>query len=132
MNRYNDIYDGIFQMLKDMCESIALPTGKNAFPAFLYSAVITASTVVLTVLKAPVTFRWQGGLIATLLLGVLALEEKKGIDEVSRLYRTARARLKAAQKRATRPSPNVQAPRGTNPGDPDVVSDTGTEGPDAS
>lgn len=120
----DNLLDIFFQMLRDIVESITLPTGKNLLPSFFYALAITLAALASKLAGFPVTFvDWRGGAIATVALGVLVFIERRGMDEVSRLYRVAKSRAATAAKRAKGPSPAVEAPGGLNPGDPELPED---------
>lgn len=122
----DNLLDIFFQMLKDVIESITLPTGANLLPSFFYALAILVATVLGTLFDWPiVVVSWQGAAIATLALGVLVFIERRGMDEVSRLYRAAKSRIDTAKKGTTRPSPALQAEGGTNPGDEDDTASGG-------
>lgn len=126
-----EFLDAFFEMVKDLIESISLPTGKGALPATGYCLLITICSAISRLLLNKSAFRWEGGLVATLLFAALALSEKGSLDEVSRLYRAAQSRVKAPKAGPARPNPDVEAPRGANPGDADYIPHTGSDSQDA-
>lgn len=113
----DDVLDLFFETLKNCIESITLPTGSNLVPTFIYSFVIFVASVV-SRLSGHITFvDWRGALIATILLLILALIERKGVNEISRLYRAVKSGTAALKGRAKGSGTPVEAHRGTNPGD---------------
>lgn len=120
-----DFIDLLFDTLRECIESITLPTGSNLIPSFLYSLLMFVASGVCALMDWPSFVRWQGALIATLLLLGLAIIERRGEDEISRLYRAVKSGASAVKKRAKRPSSSVEAVRGADVGDAMSEPDSG-------
>lgn len=119
----DDILDVFFEMVQDIVEGITLPTGKDMIPSFIFALIITLVSLVSNIAGQFTIVDWRGGAIATATLGILVFIERRGVNEVSRMYRVAESRIKDAAKRATRPGTVREAKRGKNPGDPDDDAD---------
>lgn len=117
--------DLFFNMVKEVVETITLPTGKQLVPALCFSAIITAVSTLAKVFDLPGSgwVDWRGALLATAILFVLFFIERRGYVEVSRLYRVAKTRVVAAAQRAKGSSPDVEDAGGFNPGDPEPEQD---------
>lgn len=119
----NDILDSLFQMVQDIIESITLPTGQTLMPAFFASVIITFSAMASQLVFDFSCVDWRGGLLAILCLGVLVFIERRGMNEVSRLYRAAKSRAVAVAARAKRPGAGQQADGADVVGEPSVSED---------
>lgn len=113
----DDILDIFFDMLRECVESITLPTGENLLPTFIYSVVISVAAVLCNLTNTLSLINWKGALIATGLFAILLLLERKGNNEISRLYRAADTGSAGAEGRAERSGSPLETCRGTNPGD---------------
>lgn len=116
----NDILDSLFQMVQDIIEGITLPTGKTLMPAFFASVIITVSAIASQLFFDLSCIDWRGGLLAVLCLGVLVFIERRGMNEVSRLYRAAKSRAVAVAARAKRPGAGKQTDGADVAGEPGV------------
>lgn len=105
----HDALDIFFEMLKSCIESITLPTGENLVPTFLYSFIIFIASVVSNKLGILSLVDWRGALIATILLLILAAIERRGVHEISRLYRAVRSGTTVFKERAAGPGADLTA-----------------------
>lgn len=117
MNRLDEILDIFFEVLKNTIESITLPTGENLVPTFVYSFFIFLVSLICALLIGWSFIDWRGALVATILLLILAIIERRGVNEISRLYRVVKSGATTLKKRTARPGTPVEARGGTNPGD---------------
>lgn len=114
------LLDILFKSIKDVIETITLPTGKSLVPSLIFASIITVISVVATIFKWPLRFLgvdWRGAMLATLTLGVLLFIERRGYVEVSRLYRAAKTRAADLAERAKRPGAHEPDAGGINAGD---------------
>lgn len=105
----DDFLDAMLEMIKDIIESFTLPTGATLLPSFFISLGITVISGACALLDEFRFIDWRGGLVATLCLGVLVFIERRGMNEVSRLYRVAKSRVATVASRAKRPGACEQA-----------------------
>lgn len=112
-----EVLDLFFQMLKGCVESVTLPMGDQLVPTFIYAFVIFVASLISRLLGVVSLVRWQGALIAVILLAILAIIERRSVDEISRLYRVVKSGATALKERAKRPGTAVETDGGTNPGD---------------
>ena len=118
LQRFLDLLvDIFFQTLEDMVSNITLPTGDSLVPTFTYAAVITVLSAFSKIVLKVSCWDWRGALIATILLLGLAIIERRGVNEISRLYRAVKSGATTLKKRAEGSSTPHEAVRGTNPGD---------------
>lgn len=117
MSRLDEVLDIFFEVLKNSIESITLPTGENLVPTFVYSFFIFLVSSICTLLSGWSFIDWRGALIATILLLILAIIERRGVNEISRLYRVVKSGATTLKKRTARSGAPVKACGGTNPGD---------------
>lgn len=92
--------DVFFTMLRECIESITLPTGQTLVPTFIYSCVIAVASLLCHFCHVLSVIDWRGALLAAVLLSVLAMLERRGKSEVSKLYRTAKSNITAVKSRA--------------------------------
>lgn len=111
------VVDVFFQTLEDMVSTITLPTGEALVPTFVYALILTVVSIVSRLVLGISCWDWRGALLATVLLLGLAIIERRGVNEISRLYRAVKSGTTALKKRAKGPSAHLEAVRGTNPGD---------------
>lgn len=98
--------DCFFDMIQDIIESMTLPTGDKTLRAFVYAFVITIISTAVSFVPADIRFRFinpWGALIATILLGILAVVEGRGVSDVLKFYRAAQSGARAIKERAKRP-----------------------------
>lgn len=119
----DSILDAFYQMVKDIIEGITMPTGQGLMPTFFYALGITVLSMVFTILDVVPVFDWRGGLVATGALGVLVFIERRGMNEVSRLYRVAKSRAAAVASRAKRPGSRGETVGAVDAGDTDVQAE---------
>ena len=112
-----DVLDFFFKTVEDVIGCVTLPTGDSLIPTFIYSLVITGASAISEFAFHWSFFDFRGALIATVLLLGLAIIERKGVNEISRLCRAVKSGASTLKKRATRPGSTLEAVRGTNPGD---------------
>lgn len=129
---WDDVLDVFFNTIEDIVESITLPTGDSLVPTFIYSVVITVASLVSRVLFKFSFLDWRGAAIATVLLLGLAIIERRGINEVSRLCRAVKSGTTTLKEWSKGSGPSVKVTRGTNPGDEmqeEVDGPTSSAGP---
>lgn len=95
-----DILDIFFETLKNCVENITLPTGDTLVPTCFYAAGITVASAICKALGVFSIVCWQGALIATILLAILAYIERREHCELLKLYRSAESSIAAIKKRA--------------------------------
>ena len=118
LQRFLDLLvDIFFQTLEDMVSNITLPTGDSLVPTFTYAAVITVLSAFSKIVLKVSCWDWRGALIATILLLGLAIIERRGVNEISRLCRAVKSGATTLKKRTEGPSAPLEVVRGTNPGD---------------
>lgn len=113
----DDVVDVFFQTLEDMVSTITLPTGDGLIPTFVYALILTVTSIVSQLVLGISCWDWRGALLATVLLLGLAIIERRGVNEISRLYRAVKSGTTALKKRAEGSGAHLEAVRGTNPGD---------------
>ncbi len=118
------LLDMFFQMVKEVVETITLPTGKQLPVSLCFSSFITVVAAISKWRDWPFQLvDWRGALLATAILGTLFFVERRGYVEVSRLYRVAKTRAVAVAQRAKGPGADQQVAGGRNPGDPEPEQD---------
>lgn len=120
------IIDIILDAFKDTIENLTMPTGKNLMPSFFISIGITVLSFGAKAFGLFPLFDWRGALIATFALGILVFIERRGIDEVSRLYRAAKVGAGALAQRAKGANSGGQADGSDDTGD--VLPEEGDAG----
>lgn len=111
-----ELLDIFFEMLESCVKSITLPTGDTCIPTLLYSTVIFVVSLLSKLLGVVTLVRWQGALIAVILLLVLAYIEGRGRSELSKLYRVAESGIATIKKRAKGTNTRVEAASGSEAG----------------
>lgn len=111
------LVDIFFQTLEDMVSNITLPTGDSLIPTFTYAFIITILSAFSKIVCGTSCWDWRGALIATILLLGVAIIERRGVSEISRLYRAVKSGATTLKKRAEGSGAPFEAVRGTNPGD---------------
>lgn len=94
------LLDIFFDTLTNCITSITLPTGDTLTPTFLYALLITVLSGIARVFHLFPLVDWRGALLATVLLAILALIERRAVSEVSRLYRAVKSGAASLKKRA--------------------------------
>lgn len=111
------LVDIFFQTLEDMVSNITLPTGDSLVPTFIYAVIITVLSAFSKIVFGTSCWDWRGALIATVLLLGLAIIERRGVNEISRLCRTVKSGAATLKKRTKGSGAALEVVRGTNPGD---------------
>jgi hypothetical protein len=89
------IADAIMEILRTCVESIAMPTGKLLLPTLGFSASVTVVSAASKLLGLASFVRWEGAALATLLLLGLCVIEMGEENEVSKMYSTAKSRVRS-------------------------------------
>lgn len=119
----DDLLDMFYQMLKDIIEGITLPTGANLIPSTGIAGAITAGSIACELTGNVAFIDWRGALLATVSLMALVFIERRGMNEVSRLYRVAKSRIATVAARAKRPGSGEQAGGADDVSEPGIPSD---------
>lgn len=104
----DQVVEAILEVVKTCVDNLTLPTGKTLLPAFMYSFIIFVLSGLLSLFNLLTFVRWQGALIATILLGCLCYIERRGENEISRLYRTFKSGVKNIKRGRTCSDSNKQ------------------------
>lgn len=112
----NDILDIFFETLKNCIENITLPTGDTLVPTCIYALGITVVSGICKALNIFSVVRWQGALIAFILLAILAYIERKEHSELLKLYRSAESGIAAIKERAKSASARAKTYNDSNTG----------------
>lgn len=114
----------IREMLQVIVGQALMPTGKNLLPTIYIACGITILEIVFGVLHWPHVLKWQGCLLAVIILVVILIIERSEYNAVSKLYRDAELRVKDLKERQQAASARIkdartrsmsERPTGNNP-----------------
>lgn len=114
----------IREMLQVIVGQALMPTGKNLLPTIYIACGITISEIVFDVLHWPHVLKWQGCLLAVIILVAILIIERSEYNAVSKLYRDAELRVKDLKERQQAASARIkdartrsmsERPTGNNP-----------------
>jgi hypothetical protein len=117
MVTFDEVLDIFFAMLQECIESITLPIGKNLIPTFLFSFTMFVVSILCDLFGWLSLVDWRGALLATALLFVLVILERKDANEISRLYRVVESGIAALKRGKEKSGATPETHRGRNPGD---------------
>lgn len=89
----------IREMVKVVVDQALMPTGKNLVPTIIFASGITVMELVFTVLHFPHILKWQGCLLAVIVLAGVLILERSEYNAISKLYRDAELRVKDLKER---------------------------------
>lgn len=89
----------IREMVKVVVDQALMPTGKNLVPTIIFASGITVMEIVFTVLHFPHILKWQGCLLAAIVLAGILILERSEYNAISKLYRDAELRVKDLKER---------------------------------
>lgn len=87
------IAEALLDTLKSCLDNITMPTGKNLLPTVIFSFSITIISLLTNLFNITSLVDWRGALLATVLLTILCYLERRGDNEISRLYRAAKSSI---------------------------------------
>lgn len=101
----------IREMLQVIIGQALMPTGKNLIPTIYIACGITVSEIIFSVLHWPHVLKWQGCLLAVIILVAILIIERSEYNAVSKLYRDAELRVKDLKERQQAASARIKDAR---------------------
>lgn len=93
-----DILEALYSCVYMCIEDITLPTGKDLLPSLQVCTGITCCTIICTAFDIYTFIDWRGAILATAILLVECIIERRNNSEISQYYSDAKLLLAKAKR----------------------------------